>query len=118
MGALTTHVLDGVRGIPAAGMRVDVMSLDGDIAARVLKVVTTNNSGRTDEPLLAGGGLQTGRYELCFHAAEYFRAVGVSLAEPPFLDVIRVRFAIADPAAHYHIPLLVSPWSYTICRGG
>lgn len=118
MGELTTHVLDAVRGTPAAGMRIDLMSLDGDIAARVLKIVTTNDAGRTDEPLLVGRGLKTGRYELCFHVGDYFRAAGLRLTEPPFLDLIPVRFAAADPTAHYHIPLLVSPWSYTIYRGG
>lgn len=118
MGELTTHVLDTARGVPAAGMRVDLITLDGDIAGRIVKVVTTNEAGRTDEPLLAGAAMKTGRYEMCFHVGDYFRRAGVALADPPFLDLVPVRFAIADARAHYHLPLLVSPWSYTTYRDG
>lgn len=86
--------------------------------ARLLVSVVTNTSGRTDAPLLSGAAMKIGLYELAFHAAAYFRAAGVALSEPPFLDIVTVRFGIADPDAHYHVPLLVSPWSYTIYRGG
>jgi 5-hydroxyisourate hydrolase len=118
MGELTTHVLDTARGCPAAGMRIDLMAIEADGTARLLKTVTSNAAGRTDQPLLVGAALAVGGYELCFYAAAYFRGAGVDLADPPFLDRVPVRFAVADPAAHYHVPLLVSPWSYTTYRGG
>jgi 5-hydroxyisourate hydrolase len=117
-GELTTHVVDTAQGRPAAGMRVDLASVGPDGARKRLTTATTNSDGRTDAPLLAGAAMKRGRYELSFHIAAYFRASGVVLAEPPFLDIVRVRFAIGDPATGYHIPLLVSPWSYTTYRGG
>jgi 2-oxo-4-hydroxy-4-carboxy-5-ureidoimidazoline decarboxylase len=114
---LTTHVLDTARGQPAAGVRVDLAALEPDGHARPIRTVTTNAEGRTDAPLLADGEMMPGRYELAFHVGEYFRAAGVTLADPPYLDVVPVRFAIAEPDAHYHVPLLVSPWSYSTYRG-
>jgi 5-hydroxyisourate hydrolase len=114
---LTTHVLDTARGMPGAGMRIDLYAVETGGAARFVKTVTTNAAGRTDGPVLAGDEMRAGRYELRFHVAAYFRAAGFKLAEPPYLDEVPVRFAIADAAAHYHVPLLVSPWSYTTYRG-
>ena len=106
-GRLTTHVLDTARGRPAAGVRIELARLDGD-ARTPLKTVITNHDGRTDEPLL--NELEAATYELTFAVGEHF-------GERTFLDRVPVRFAIADPAAHYHVPLLVSPWSYSTYRG-
>jgi 2-oxo-4-hydroxy-4-carboxy-5-ureidoimidazoline decarboxylase len=114
---LTTHVLDTSRGRPAAGVRIDLAALESDGRARPIRTVTTNAEGRTDAPLLGDGEMIPGRYELAFHVGEYFRATGVALGDPPYLDVVPVRFAIAEPEAHYHVPLLVSPWSYSTYRG-
>jgi 5-hydroxyisourate hydrolase len=113
MGRLTTHVLDTVSGKPAAGVRV-VLRRDGEAAA--LADVVTNADGRLDKPLLDGAAFKTGRYELTFHVGDYFRATGAALADPAFLDVIPLRFAIAEDA-HYHVPLLVSPYGYSTYRG-
>lgn len=115
MGRLTTHVLDTARGRPAAGLRVDLFALDD--GRRLVKSVTTNADGRADAPLLEGVPFRAGEYELLFHAGDYFRASGTALASPPFLDDIPIRFGIADPAQHYHVPLLLSPWSYATYRG-
>jgi 5-hydroxyisourate hydrolase len=114
---LTTHVLDTAGGRPAAGVRIDLSSIDADGRARLLATATTNADGRTEAPLLAGDALAPGRYEIAFHVGAYFRRVGALATDPPFLDVVPVRFAIADPPGHYHVPLLVSPWSYTTYRG-
>jgi 5-hydroxyisourate hydrolase len=113
MGRLTTHVLDTASGKPAAGVRV-VLRRDGDAA--VVAEGATNSDGRLDKPLLEGGAFSNGRYELTFHVGEYFRRSGAALADPAFLDVIPLRFAIADDA-HYHVPLLVSPYGYSTYRG-
>ncbi|WP_119353271.1 hydroxyisourate hydrolase [Azohydromonas sediminis] len=115
MGKLTTHVLDTANGCPAAGMRVTLLRLDG--GERVLKTVVLNHDGRADAPLLEGEALQRGRYRLVFAVAAYFRGRGAALPEPPFLDEVPLEFGIADAAAHYHVPLLVSPWSYGTYRG-
>ena len=114
---LTTHVLDTARGRPAAGLRVDLAVIGPDGRPRRVKTVTTNANGRTDAPLLAEGEMRPGRYELTFHVGAYFKVVGADVSDPPFLEQIPVRFAIADPGGHYHVPLLVSPWSYAIYRG-
>jgi 5-hydroxyisourate hydrolase len=116
MGKLTTHVLDTSAGTPAAGMRIDFASLDGNAACN-LRTVYTNAEGRIDEPLLAADSMHSGEFELTFHVADYFRARGHALAEPPFLDRVPIRFAIADATAHYHVPLLCSPWAYSTYRG-
>jgi 5-hydroxyisourate hydrolase len=113
MGRLTTHVLDTASGKPAAGVRV-VLRRDGD--AVVVAEATTNADGRLDKPLLEGAAFKPGRYELSFHVGDYFRKAGVKLADPAFLDIIPLRFAIADDA-HYHVPLLVSPYGYSTYRG-
>src|SRR4051812_29695237 len=114
MGRLTTHVLDTASGIPAQGMRVELHRLD---AAAALADIHTTADGRAPAPLLDGDTLRSGNYELRFHVADYFRARGTPLSEPPFLDVVAIRFGIADVAQHYHVPLLVSPWSYSTYRG-
>src|SRR5579863_1107209 len=108
MGRLTTHVLDTARGRPGGGMRVDLYALDRE--RRLLVSVITNPDGRADKPLIEGDAFAVGRYELVFHAGDYFKAAGVAVASPPFLDEVPVRFAIASPEAHYHVPLLISPW--------
>jgi 5-hydroxyisourate hydrolase len=115
MGRLTTHVLDQAAGKPAAGLRIEVWRLDG--APRQIKTVTTNADGRCDGPLLEGKALTAGRYELRFHAGDYLRSSGVKLTEPAFLDVIPIQFGIADTGAHYHVPLLLSPYGYSTYRG-
>lgn len=117
MRRLTTHVLDTARGIPAAGVRIDFSVFDGNGTPRLLATVHTNRDGRTDQPLLEGAAFAVGRYELAFHIGAYFTACGVALAAPPFLDVVPVRFGIADADAHYHVPLLASPWTYSTYRG-
>jgi 5-hydroxyisourate hydrolase len=114
-GRLTTHVLDTARGRPAAGMSVELFRLDGE-SHRALKTVETNSDGRTDEPLLEGDAVEIGTYEIVFNVGEYFAGFeGVS--DPPFLGRVPVRFSLADASAHYHVPLLTSPWSYGTYRG-
>ena len=116
MTKLSTHVLDTANGRPAAGVRIDFSVLDGE-RYRLLKTVQTNADGRTDEPLLDAAAMAGGRYELVFHVGDYFAGLGAAMADPPFLDTVPLRFAIADPTQHYHVPLLVSPWSYSTYRG-
>ncbi len=117
MAGLTTHVLDITRGGPASGVRVQLYEFDANGAARPIADVLTNADGRTDAPLIAAAASRIGRFELLFHAGDYFRREGAKLANPAFLDVVPIRFAIADPRAHYHVPLLVSPWSFSTYRG-
>lgn len=117
MGQLTTHVLDTSAGLPAPGMRIEVHALTSD-APRLLTSVITGKDGRCGSPLLAGPDFRTGRYSLSFHVAEYFRARGADLPEPPFFELAVIRIGIAHPEEHYHVPLLVSPWSYSVYRGG
>ncbi|MGQ0652100.1 MAG: hydroxyisourate hydrolase [Betaproteobacteria bacterium] len=109
MGRLTTHVLDTARGRPGAGIAVELFVLEGGAWQRV-KSVATNSDGRTDAPLLEGGDFRTGTYQLVFHIGAYFGAEGM-FSEVP------IRFRIGDAAAHYHVPLLCSPWSYSTYRG-
>ena len=117
MGHLSTHVLDTMNGCPAAGMRVTLQRVDGT-GAQTLKTVVLNHDGRTDGgPLLDAGSMATGRYRLLFEVAPYFRARGVVLPDPAFLDTVQLDFGIADAAGHYHVPLLTSPWSYSTYRG-
>jgi 5-hydroxyisourate hydrolase len=116
-GRLTTHVLDTAHGCPAAGVTVELWALGAAGDRRLLATARTNAGGRTDEPLLAGPGLRAGTYELVFAVGAYFAARGAPVAAPPFLDRVPVRFGIADPAAHYHVPLLVAPWAYSTYRG-
>lgn len=115
-GRLTTHVLDTASGKPAAGMEIEFSVREGD-RYRVVKTIRTNADGRADAPLLQGQEMAVGRYRLVFHVANYFAQARVSLPDPPFLGEVPLEFAISDAAAHYHVPLLVSPWSYTTYRG-
>lgn len=118
MGRLSTHVLDTVTGSPASGVTLELRRLvPGAVAEPVARTVT-NKDGRTDAPLLADDSFRTGCYEIVFHIGDYFRAQGTAgLADPSFLDQVPIRFGIADPDGHYHVPLLVSPWSYSTYRG-
>lgn len=115
MGRLTTHVLDTASGIPAAGMMIELFLLDGGTVA--LGTVTTNSDGRVDGPLLEGAAFMRGHYELRFHAGDYFRSRGTTLPDPAFLDVIPIRFGIANALQHFHVPLLVTPFGYSTYRG-
>lgn len=115
-GRLTTHVLDAALGRPAAGLVIDLYRIDGELRTHV-KTVVTNADGRVDRPVLDGASIARGSYELLFHAGDYLKASGAALSDPPFLDLIPLRFGIADPAAHYHVPLLLSPYSYSTYRG-
>jgi 2-oxo-4-hydroxy-4-carboxy-5-ureidoimidazoline decarboxylase len=116
-GRLSTHVLDTHSGRPAAGIAVDLMELDAGGSARLVADGTTNDDGRTDRPLIAGRPLPIGDYELRFSVGDYFARRGIPMSDPPFLRTVPVRFCIAEPEGHYHVPLLVSPWSYTTYRG-
>jgi 5-hydroxyisourate hydrolase len=116
MGKLTTHVLDTMNGCPAAGMTVRLYRMDG-AAPQLLKELRLNDDGRADAPLLADATLQAARYRLAFGVAAYYRGRGTALPEPPFLDEVPLDFGIADAAAHYHVPLLCTPWSYGTYRG-
>jgi 5-hydroxyisourate hydrolase len=114
MGRLTTHVLDTASGKPAAALKIELFRAGSDAP---LKTIRTNADGRADAALLDGADFTAGNYELRFHAGDYLRAQGSALPEPAFLDVIPIRFGIADPAAHYHVPLLLSPYGYSTYRG-
>ena len=115
-GYLTTHVLDLAQGRPAAGMRVELWRLADDGARALDATAVTNADGRMDAPLLAGEAFRVGTYELLFDVDAYFAAQGLG-ASPPFLTSVPVRFTIADLDAHYHVPLLVTPWAYSTYRG-
>jgi 5-hydroxyisourate hydrolase len=113
---LSTHVLDTMHGGPAAGMAVALYATRGD-ERTLLQSLRLNSDGRTAAPLFAHGDLQAGTYCLVFDVAAYFKARGVALPEPNFLNLVRLDFGVADPGQHYHVPLLVSPWSYSTYRG-
>jgi 2-oxo-4-hydroxy-4-carboxy-5-ureidoimidazoline decarboxylase len=114
-GTLSTHVLDLDSGRPAAGVGIALHEI-GRSARGLVRETASNADGRTDSPLIAGEPLRIGTYELTFHVGEYFKRAGRA-ADPPFLDLIPIRFSIAEPEGHYHVPLLVTPWSYTTYRG-
>lgn len=117
-GGLTTAVIDAEAGIPAAGMLIDLFRVARDVGERQhLRTVETNPQGAIAEPLLAGAAFEAVTYELLFHVGRYFKARRVPLDEGPFLNVVPVRFSIADPTRHYHVTLLTGPWSYTVYRG-
>jgi 2-oxo-4-hydroxy-4-carboxy-5-ureidoimidazoline decarboxylase len=116
-GRLSTHVLDTRRGQPASGVNIELLEMSGQQEQRLVTTAITNRDGRTDEPLIGGRPLPIGRYELRFHVGNYFVHEDVRQSDPPFLDVVPVQFAIAEPEGHYHVPLLVTPWSYTTYRG-
>ncbi len=112
MARISTHVLDTSLGKPAQGVAIDL-----HFAAKLVKSAVTNMDGRTDQPLVSHDRLETGVYELTFHAGDYFRATGVALTIPPFLDQVVVRFGVDDPSGNYHVPLLLSPYGYSTYRG-
>ncbi|GEK71912.1 MULTISPECIES: hydroxyisourate hydrolase [Halomonas] len=116
MGYLTTHVLDTSLGLPGEGIRIEIYRLTGGERQRLGEVVT-NDDGRCDAPLLEGEVFVAGEYELVFHAGEYLDRRGVAADGPRFLDVIPLRFGVADASQHYHVPLLLSPYSYSTYRG-
>ena len=115
-GRLTTHVLDTMAGVPAAGVRIVFSRVEGGLV-QPLREAVTNADGRCDAPLLAGETMRAGQYELLFLAGDYFRARGVALQEPAFLDQVPIRFGIWDKGLHYHVPLLISPYSFSTYRG-
>lgn len=116
MGRLTTHVLDTSAGRPAAGIAIALWRLEPGDRVRLANIAT-NSDGRCDAPLLEGDAFGAGRYELVFAAGAYFRSRGVALPDPPFLDDVTIRFGIASPDEHYHVPLLISPYGYSTYRG-
>jgi 5-hydroxyisourate hydrolase len=116
MARLSTHVLDTARGAPAAGLALELHIVRGSARAAVTAAVT-NDDGRTDAPLLTGDRIEPGIYELTFHAAVYFQRLGIAVTDPPFLGDVVIRFGIADPQGHYHVPLLLSPYGYSTYRG-
>ncbi len=116
MGQLTTHILDNSAGLPAGGVRIELHERTAG-GLRLLSTTTTGADGRTSAPLLAGAQFKSGRYQLTFHTAEYFRARGVELPEPAFIEQASIQIGIAADQ-HYHVPLLIAPWSYTVYRGG
>ena len=116
-GRLSTHVLDTHGGRPAAGIGLTLHEISDDNETRLIAEATTNRDGRTDQPLIAGRPIPIGRYELRFSVADYFAAQAATTADPPFLGIVPVQFAVAEPEAHYHVPLLVTPWSYATYRG-
>jgi 5-hydroxyisourate hydrolase len=112
MGKLTTHILDTAKGCPAQGIKIELYR-----GLELLRTVTTNSDGRVDGPILEGEALSPGSYELRFYAGDYLRQTTSRLKEPIFLDIIPIRFGIADASQHYHVPLLLSPFSYSTYRG-
>jgi 5-hydroxyisourate hydrolase len=116
MGKLSTHVLDTANGRPGAGVRVELYRVDAG-QRTLLRQDATNQDGRCNAPLLEGEALQRGQYELVFAAGDYFAAQGVSLPEPRFVDRVTIAFGVADASQNYHVPLVVTPWSYSTYRG-
>lgn len=115
-GKLTTHVLDTARGCPAAGLKIELFDLD-DVQAEPLVGAVTNEDGRCDAPMRDASNLRKGRYELRFHVSDYFAAQNVELENGQFLDIVPIQFVVADENAHYHVPLLVSPYGFSTYRG-
>ncbi|MEC3860938.1 hydroxyisourate hydrolase [Mesobacterium sp. TK19101] len=115
-GYLTTHVLDTATGCPAAGLKIVLYKVTGNSHRKIVEMVT-NDDGRTDSPILPKGSFATGTYELIFFAGDYLRATGQDGADPLFLDQVPIRFGMADLEAHYHVPLLLSPYGYSTYRG-
>jgi 5-hydroxyisourate hydrolase len=113
---LTTHVLDTGRGKPAAGVKIMLYRVTGNSHKKIAEVVT-NADGRTDAPMLVGKGFSVGTYELVFCAGDYLRSTGQATGEVLFLDQIPIRFGVTDAGAHYHVPLLISPFAYSTYRG-
>ena len=116
MGRLTTHVLDTTHGLPGAEIKVKLYKVNEDSTEKLATVIT-NSDGRTDAPILAGNDFRPGKYQLVFYVADYYKSKGVELDGVPFLDDVVIRFGLDDPEAHYHVPLLVSPYSFSTYRG-
>jgi 5-hydroxyisourate hydrolase len=116
MGRLTTHVLDTTNGVPGAEIQVELFRVQSD-TLQFIKRVYTNSDGRTDLPILEGEAFVAGKYQLVFHVASYYQTKGIQLDEIPFLDDVVIRFGLNDEDAHYHVPLLVSPYSFSTYRG-
>jgi 2-oxo-4-hydroxy-4-carboxy-5-ureidoimidazoline decarboxylase len=116
-GRLSTHVLDTYHGHPASGVAIEFFKIGASGETRLLSRTTTNADGRTDRPLMAEQPIPISQYELRFAIGDYFARQGTSLSDPPFLGVVPIRFAVAEPEAHYHVPLLATPWSYSTYRG-
>ncbi len=116
MGRLTTHVLDTAKGCPGEGIHIKLYAVTAG-GMTLLKEAVTNNDGRVDVPLLDGADFKAGQYLIEFGAGDYFRARGAGLADPAFLDIVPIRFGVADTGAHYHVPLLISPYGYSTYRG-
>ncbi len=116
MGKLSTHVLDTTQGKPGAGVALELYSVEAGFRT-LLKRTATNADGRCTEPLLEGAELRAGCYELVFAAGDYFAAQGVAMPEPRFVDKVTIAFGIADAEQNYHVPLVVTPWSYSTYRG-
>ena len=116
MGRLTTHVLATTHGLPGAEIKVELYKVNEDSTEK-LATVLTNSDGRTDAPILAGNEFRPGKYQLVFYVADYYKSKGVELDGVPFLDDVVIRFGLDDPDAHYHVPLLVSPYSFSTYRG-
>ena len=114
---LSTHVLDTMHGSPAGGMRVALFTTQGEQATLVKRFELNADGRNPDGPLYDNASLKVGTYRLVFDVAGYFKARGVSLPEPNFLNLVSLDFGVADASAHYHVPLLVSPWSYSTYRG-
>lgn len=114
-GYLTTHVLDTALGCPAEGLKIELYRIEGD-ARHLLRTMDTNDDGRTNEQILPADEFAAGVYELVFHAGAYFDAMGTPPEEPRFLDIIPIRFGMSEPT-HYHVPLLLSPFSFSTYRG-
>jgi len=115
-GRLSTHVLDTHAGRPAVGVAIELYEFAGEIA-HCIETAITNADGRTDQPLIGVRPLPIGRYELRFAVGDHFRSRGIASGDPPFLDIVPLRFSIAEPEGHYHVPLLCTPWSYSTYRG-
>jgi len=115
MGRLTTHVLDTARGCPASGVVVSLFRVGSE--RELIAETSTNHDGRLDRPMLEDEAFIAGVYELVFAAGDYFRQAEIEMPDPPFVDQVVLRFGIADSDAHYHVPLLVSPWAYSTYRG-
>lgn len=116
MGRLTTHILDTAHGMPGAAIRLHLFRIEAEQRC-LIGTFTTNADGRCDQPLLSDDALICGVYELDFGVGDYFAALGLNLPEPRFIDVVTLRFGISDASTHYHVPLLVSPYSYSTYRG-
>ncbi len=116
MGKLTTHILDTAAGKPGSNIQIQLYFLKDD-SWELVKETTSNDDGRCDAPLLEGDDLKVGQYELIFYAGEYFENQGIDLPTTKFLDEIVLRFGVPDASEHYHVPLLVSPYSYSTYRG-